>query len=508
MASAHQLFSKFDPTEHPGNVYDKFCEFVDTFGYEYESLSRTVPAGTTDVDAWKELDMRRVLLGRCASRSLQLDFEAEVPAANRATITFTDTIKKLKDRYKPTRNLTLANYEFKKLRQKPLEMFDTFVNRVKQDATYCDFKCTSNTCTVKDVMIRDQVVIGASDNDIRKAALKEEWSLTDLQSKGRQIEAAAIGAARIKKESSAGASNDQDVEVKRTMPGKYSRKGGNGRKKSHQKCRNCSNPSCPGGEQCCAHGRECFTCGGKNHFKGADNCKGEQKKPQQTRKKKKGKGEKTMRVQDTADDSDSSSSSDSDTDADVHRVTAKSIHPAQFIAHVRRSRGSARPVKKTSKYQVPVIIREKEILMFADTGADISILSKRTAEELQLPLTKTRMKIKPYGMKKRIRCVGYYVGPIRCGDEIANVGIYVVNGDVEPLLSGAASEALGIISFNGDASVRKSEVTDPINQVYMSKFPAVFTGVGKMKGVKVKFHVDPSVPPKARPKKTELIKRR
>ena len=36
----------------------------------------------------------------------------------------------------------------------------------------------------------------------------------------------------------------------------------------------------------------------------------------------------------------------------------------------------------------------------------------------------------------------------------------------------------------------------------MSKFPAVFTGVGKMKGVKVKFHVDPSVPPKARPKKT------
>ena len=89
--------------------------------------------------------------------------------------------------------------------------------------------------------------------------------------------------------------------------------------------------------------------------------------------------------------------------------------------------------------------------MFADTGADISVMSKEMADELNLPLAKTDMRIKPYGMKRRIRCCGFYVGPVMYGDKMANVGIYVVKGDVEALLSGPASEALGIISFNGVA---------------------------------------------------------
>ena len=76
--------------------------------------------------------------------------------------------------------------------------------------------------------------------------------------------------------------------------------------------------------------------------------------------------------------------------------------------------------------------------MFADTVADISVMSKKMADDLDLPLTKTRMKIKPYGMKKKIRCCGLYVGPVMYGDKMANVGIYVVKGDVEALLSGAA----------------------------------------------------------------------
>ena len=141
-------------------------------------------------------------------------------------------------------------------------------------------------------------------------------------------------------------------------------------------------------------------------------------------------------------------------------------------------------------------------MMFADTGADISVIPKSLAQELDLPLVKTKMRIKPYGAKKRIRCVGYYVGPVRYENEIANVGIYVVKGDVESLLSGAASEALGVISFNGDKHIRRTaEEQDPVKQVYLSQFPELFSGVGKMNNVSVKFHVDPSIPPIAHPKK-------
>ena len=156
---------------------------------------------------------------------------------------------------------------------------------------------------------------------------------------------------------------------------------------------------------------------------------------------------------------------------------------------------------------VPVVIKEKEVQMFADTGADISVISVSLANELALPLLKTKMRIKPYGATKRIKCVGYYVRPVRYKDEIANIGIYVVKGNVEPLLSGAASEALGVISFHGSTDVRRTEECDeeekdPVKQVYISQFPSLFSGVGKMNNVKVKFHIDPSVPPVARPKKT------
>ena len=37
-------------------------------------------------------------------------------------------------------------------------------------------------------------------------------------------------------------------------------------------------------------------------------------------------------------------------------------------------------------------------------------------------------------------------------EHVANIAIYVVNKDVETLLSGAVAEELGIISFNGQAS--------------------------------------------------------
>ena len=167
----------------------------------------------------------------------QKDFEDEVVEAERSTIAFKDTVKRLKDRYQPTQNKTLANYQFHKLKQQPHETFDVFVNRVKQEANSCEFTCTSDTCTVKNVMIRDQIVIGTLDNAIRKEALNEQWSLIDLQAKGRKMEAAAAGADKIKQEVSSSIKKEV-ADINRTKPGKYSRKGSKGQKKKGQ-CHNC-----------------------------------------------------------------------------------------------------------------------------------------------------------------------------------------------------------------------------------------------------------------------------
>ena len=115
-------------------------------------------------------------------------------------------------------------------------------------------------------MIRDQIVIGITDNDIRKYAPNNQWNLADLHCNARKVEAATFGSERIKAESLGAVKKEPSntANVNRTRPGKYSRKGGKG--KTPKKCRNCSNTTCQGGEKCFAFGRECFACGGKNHM--------------------------------------------------------------------------------------------------------------------------------------------------------------------------------------------------------------------------------------------------
>lgn len=95
------------------------------------------------------------------------------------------------------------------------------------------------------------------------------------------------------------------------------------------------------------------------------------------------------------------------------------------------------------------------------------------------------MKIRPYGAKP-VKCKGYYVGPAMHGDAVTNVRIYVVYKEVETLLSGQASEALGIIKFNKHHAIRQIQTTKNAKKHPLVNFPEVFEGVGKLKGHSVK----------------------
>ena len=131
------------------------------------------------------------------------------------------------------------------------------------------------------------------------------------------------------------------------------------------------------------------------------------------------------------------------------------------------------------------------------------MISASLVAELKLPLAKTRVQIKPYGTNKHLRAVGYYVGPIRYKYIVANVGMYVVKGEVETLLSGKASEALRILTFHGEEKEnwlrRSTLVEDPEGEFIMKQYPGVFKGVGKLHDYQVTLHVDNDIPPVALP---------
>ena len=165
------VMSKFDPELHPDDLYDAFNEFVESFQYEYEIITKDLPAGDAEAKAaWIQQDKRKQFLGRYASRNCQRDFEDATTGNERATLTFNDMVDKLKTRYKPTKNKTITNYEFHNLKQKESKSFDMFSNRIKHEANGCECKCDSPTCNVKDTLIRDRIIIGTHNEEIRKNA--------------------------------------------------------------------------------------------------------------------------------------------------------------------------------------------------------------------------------------------------------------------------------------------------------------------------------------------------
>ena len=46
---------KFDPEAHRDNLYDSFCEFVDSFHYEFDAVTKDPPEGDVNTQAaWIE----------------------------------------------------------------------------------------------------------------------------------------------------------------------------------------------------------------------------------------------------------------------------------------------------------------------------------------------------------------------------------------------------------------------------------------------------------------------
>ena len=99
--------------------------------------------------------------------------------------------------YKPTENITLKHFQFRSNLQKENETFIAFCNRVALQAKHCNFNCESRQCTTEETAVRDQIIIGLKDNEIRQDALKRSWNLESLRKEGMKIESASHGGAEI-----------------------------------------------------------------------------------------------------------------------------------------------------------------------------------------------------------------------------------------------------------------------------------------------------------------------
>ena len=284
---------KFDPSDAPDNLLESFNDFVSSFAYIYEAIAKEPPTTLAEDEAgkarWIEQQKRKVFLGKYASRNLQRELEEATTETQRMNLSFTDMVAILRERFSLSTNTTLANYKFRKLKQNPDESFGQFVIRVKHESQTCNFSCTSPECTVKQTTLRDQLIFGTRNDDIRRQALHEQLDMDNLVKKGRSLEAAEKGADKIKGEQKF--KTEEQYSVNRMQPKKYSRKyqqrdnrtpnRGEGHSKPSQpsssqpsnKCRTCSSRSCKGERHCPGKSVTCFTCNLKGHYRGSKACK-------------------------------------------------------------------------------------------------------------------------------------------------------------------------------------------------------------------------------------------
>ena len=101
---------------------------------------------------------------------------------------WTEFLTAMRQYYKPTENLTLKNYQFRALTQHSNETFPAFCNRVAKEAKHCHFNCENNDCTAEDTAVRDQIIIGTNDANIREEALLPSWDLKTLRQEGMKME--------------------------------------------------------------------------------------------------------------------------------------------------------------------------------------------------------------------------------------------------------------------------------------------------------------------------------
>ena len=494
---------QFNPDDYPHATLKAFNEFIEQYEYRYEAqypdppkhaIENAVASWKVEHEdnnpsaeqnkairaAWTSKDMVRKLLGFFASVRLQQDWKAAEPDKDVArTCSWEDFLIKMRAYYKPTENRILRNFEFRQLTQQPRETFNAFCTRVEAEGKNCHFcECTGNDCTAEEYAMRDQIVVGTHNEQIREAAMLKDWDLKTLRSKGMKIESAASGEEKM-----------SHANIINKL-GAYSYKNVHKRKDSKKSDK---------------PGSKCYRCGerfSRDHLK---KCKGLHAKC--TNCHRKGHLEIVCMQKDVSknDVSHEDSESCSDSEQDTYLLNLWSMKLNSGSRHLS---ARTRDDFKTWVYANNCLVK-----LLCDTGAKVSVCGKKQAASWGIldRITPSQAKIRPYNSAP-LQVLGTATCAVSKDSITIPVTFFVLPGSCEPILDGNAALQLKIISFHDNEDVfnsinmidKESPFTSDKNFVreinnIINKYSGNFKGLGKLKNHKVKLYIDENVKPVAVP---------
>ena len=423
-------------------------------------------------------DKVRKLLGFFASPRFLQDWKAaETNTTVAATATWEDFVTKMKTYNKPTENRIIRNFEFRQLSQGRNETFSAFCNRVEETGKNCYFcECTGTACSATKYAVRDQIVIGTTNDNIREKAMLKDWNLADLRTKGMKCESAAAGEENI----SGKAVNKLGAYSFKTL--QTNRRDTAGSKKSDQKCYRCGQEFYQGHmKKCKALNAKCSNCLIIGHFDKI--CQKKDTKTINTVKR--------------------------DEDEDEYETETYQLN----IWRIKSPQSSPRFSANPHDFKCRLLINNRYAKILVDTGAKVSVCGMKQAKIWGLldKMTPSTTKIHPYNSDP-IQIRGTAICAVTFKERSVPVEFHVLPGSCEPILAGTKSLQLKIVSFDGTddtynpvlmineaaSSKEKSRFFNDINHI-LAKYPQNFKGLGKLKDYQVKLFTDSSIKPVAVP---------
>ena len=142
-----------------------------------------------------------------------------------------------------------------------------------------------------------------------------------------------------------------------------------------------------------------------------------------------------------------------------------------------------------------VRIGDVVVEMVIDTGATTDILDEATYRNIHqnegTKLQPTTKRLFAYGSGSQLAILGKFDATITFNDKHKVTTIHVVQGNHGSLLSYKTAIDLGIL----DLHVSHVLDTVPVHEQLCHQYSGICNGIGRLKGVEVKLHIDQSVPP-------------
>ena len=364
-------------------------------------------------------------------------------------LAYEQLVRILTQHFKGTHNRMTERAKFREVKRAADESVSDFVARLKGAARTCEFGANLSENLV------EQFRIGINDNSIRD-------KLIDLPPERREnMEAIITAAQEVELNNKLSDLSVKDQGAVQMVRRKFKRRAQHQPAKPQPSVGNCfrcmksghvaSDKNCP------ARGKRCRKCKKLGHFEGAKFCKGD-----------------TKHVH------------------NVHQDLSTEEEDNTLYA-VKQQKGQ---VIKTPSCSA--VVAGETIPFLINTGACENIISMNAYERLKqrVKLLPTNKQLYGYGTRCKLDLLGLFRATISVQDNSVDAEFYVFNGSAKCLLSFDTACGLGLLSVNCNVT---SEILPDNTADIVNLYPEVFQGVGKLKDVKLKLHVDREVAPVAQP---------